>query len=319
MNAEAAEAVEARDEVSGAQLPAREASAAGASAAKKRKARPEAEAGKDTAVAAEAASGGDTPATAGADALPVAKRAKRKKAGVPQTKAAAKASGAAAVGRTVFVDGVPYVWNTAKIEDFFRDCGRIAEVRAPTWQDSGRLRGYAHVTFTDPAGRKKALALNGSTVGKRGRYLKIEAANEPDSTHATPSTDLEGKRRLFVKNLPYDATEAEIAALFLQCGEVREIRVPTSFGRCKGFAYVEFARSESLKTAFELEPPELRGRTLRLDVDSGSGPKGGFHFRAAAYGSGFGPDSGSSRGSRGRRGGRGGRGSKDGGDRLSLF
>merc|ERR1711971_927910 len=111
---------------------------------------------------------------------------------------------------TVFVDGVPYVWNVSKVEDHFSSCGEIKEVRAPTWQDSGRLRGFAHVTFVNKAGRDKALKMDGTQVDKKGRYLKIEIAKAPSAVQTPSVADVEGKRRLFVKNLPYDVTEKEI-------------------------------------------------------------------------------------------------------------
>lgn len=206
---------------------------------------------------------------------------------------------------TVFVDGVPYVWSVEKVKEYFSDCGVVREVRAPTWQDSGRLRGFAHVTFADQAGRNKALAMDGTKVDKKGRYLKIEAAKAPGEAKG-PTIDVEGKRRLFVKNLPYDATEKAIGEIFGKCGKIREVRVPTSFGRSKGFAYVEFARSEHLKAAIEMQPPpSLGGRTLRLDADVGTGPKAGFHYRPEAFESGFGPSRGGGKGKDGKGGGKG--------------
>mmetsp|Transcript_90139 Transcript_90139/g.149354 ORF Transcript_90139/g.149354 Transcript_90139/m.149354 type:complete len:348 (+) Transcript_90139:73-1116(+) len=224
-----------------------------------------------------------------------------------------------AVDCTIFVDGVPYAWTANKVEQFFEQCGTITEVRAPTWQDSGRLRGFAHVTFADKAAAKKGLAMDGCKVDKKGRFLKIEAAKAEASSG--PTVDLEGKRRLFVKNLPYDATEDEIGKLFSKCGKVREVRVPTSFGRSKGFAYVEFARSEFLKAAFDMKP-ELRGRVLRLDADSGSGPKAGFHYRPEAFDSSFAPSRKSGKGGQGKGGkssGKGKSGKGGGPKKLSLF
>merc|ERR1719160_155706 len=103
---------------------------------------------------------------------------------------------------------------------------------------------------------------------------------------------MKGARRLFVKNLPYEATEEQIGAIFERFGEVRQVRVVTSYGRSKGFAFVEFAKHEGLKAAVNARPlPELSGRELFLDVDQDSkGPKAGFHYRKDAYNSGFGPD-----------------------------
>ncbi|CAE7340051.1 ncl [Symbiodinium sp. CCMP2592] len=151
--------------------------------------------------------------------------------------------------------------------------------------------GYAHVVLGNGESKDKALALNGSKVGKKGRYLKIEPAKQPGEGKSAPAAeDLEGKRRLFVKNLPYSATEDDIAKLFVKCGKVVEIRIPHQAGRSKGFAYVEFAKAKGLQAAMLLDPaPSLQGRKLWLDADSGSGPKAGFHHRPEAFQSKFGP------------------------------
>ena len=44
----------------------------------------------------------------------------------------------------------------------------------PTFQDSGRCIGYAHVTFTDKGAYESAKALSGQKMG--GRYLDIKEA-----------------------------------------------------------------------------------------------------------------------------------------------
>eukprot|EP00931_Biecheleriopsis_adriatica_P080787 TRINITY_DN54139_c0_g1_i1.p1 TRINITY_DN54139_c0_g1~~TRINITY_DN54139_c0_g1_i1.p1 ORF type:complete len:334 (-),score=105.23 TRINITY_DN54139_c0_g1_i1:43-1044(-) len=196
--------------------------------------------------------------------------------------------GAGNVASTVFVDGVPYDWSLDQLKEFFvQKCGDVSDVRAPTWQDSGRLRGFCHVSFATSKAKDKALALDGTKVGKKGRYLKIEAAKDPSQGNTVKAEDIEGKRRLFVKNLPYDATEQDISALFKQCGKVIDIRIPHHAGRSKGFAYVEFAKSQGLRAAMEMTPaPSLNGRTLKLDADAGSGPKAGFHHRPEAFKSG---------------------------------
>eukprot|EP00435_Cladocopium_sp_Y103_P015281 s4007_g3.t1 len=263
---------------------------AAAGKAKKRKAG--AEATEASASKPEAAAGKAKKRQAGAEATEAtASKPEAGKSGSQKSKAQVDSAKDAATGadQTVFVDGVPYDWTLERIKEFFATkCGGIKEVRAPTWQDSGRLRGYAHVAFNDAESMKKALQLNGTKVGKKGRYLKIDPAKKPAEGKSVTKEEIEGKRRLFVKNLPYDASEDDIAKLFAKCGKVVEIRIPHASGRSKGFAYVEFAKSQGLKAAMELEPaPSLQGRTLHLDADSGTGPKAGFHHRPDAFQSKF--------------------------------
>ncbi|CAL1126635.1 unnamed protein product [Cladocopium goreaui] len=270
---------------------------AAAGKAKKRKAG--AEATEASASKPEAAAGKAKKRKAGAEATEATASKPEAEtwhgtSGSKKSKAQVDSAKDAATGadRTVFVDGVPYDWTLERIKEFFATkCGGIVEVRAPTWQDSGRLRGYAHVAFSDAESMKKALHLNGTKVGKKGRYLKIDPAKKPEGQGGGKSVtkeEIEGKRRLFVKNLPYDASEDDIAKLFAKCGKVVEIRIPHASGRSKGFAYVEFAKAQGLKAAMDLEPvPSLQGRKLHLDADSGTGPKAGFHHRPDAFQSKF--------------------------------
>ena len=77
---------------------------------------------------------------------------------------------------------------------------------------------------------------------------------------------------MFVKNLPFAATEDSIYELF---GDgVKSVRLPTDreTGRVKGFGYVEFNSVESLESAVK-ETWELDGRSLTVDK-AGNKPSG---------------------------------------------
>ena len=65
---------------------------------------------------------------------------------------------------TVYVDGLPFDWDESKISGFFSNCGVIVRVKAPTWHDSGRLKGYALIEFKTEAGLEAALQLDKAKV-----------------------------------------------------------------------------------------------------------------------------------------------------------
>jgi cold-inducible RNA-binding protein len=91
--------------------------------------------------------------------------------------------------------------------------------------------------------------------------------------------------RLFVGNLPYDATEAELRAHFGTVGPLSHVFLPTDreTGRPRGFAFVEFA-DPSMATAAvaQLNNQPFRGRTLSVSEarareggpGGGGGPRG---------------------------------------------
>ncbi len=129
--------------------------------------------------------------------------------------------------------------------------------------------------------------------------------------------------RLFVGNLPFDTTEAQIKQLI--AGEnrtVRSVKIITDkdTGRSRGFAFVDLDSDEEAKAAIaELNGKDFGGRPLKVneaEERGGAGGKfgGGGGFRSTPHGkdtqqrSGFGmrgPAQNMPRGSQ-RGGGRGG-------------
>jgi len=118
--------------------------------------------------------------------------------------------------------------------------------------------------------------------------------------------------KLYVGNLPYDATEDELRTLFTQAGDVQTVTLPTDrdTGRPRGFGFVEMASEEMARKAITM----LNGRTLRdrelkvnesqprEDRRGGGGSGGGY----SGGGGGF-------SGGRSRSGGGGGGGGYSGG------
>ena len=80
---------------------------------------------------------------------------------------------------------------------------------------------------------------------------------------------------MFVKNLPFRATEDSIWGLFGD--DVKNVRLPTDreTGRVKGFGYVEFNSVGSLEAAVG-KCWELEGRELTVDK-AGNKPSGKFN------------------------------------------
>lgn len=82
----------------------------------------------------------------------------------------------------VFASGLPYTASEDDIKKFFSGCGDIVEIRAPRYQDTGRLRGYAHVDFATKAGQQEALKKDGRYLNDR--FITVEGAKEPGHSAA---------------------------------------------------------------------------------------------------------------------------------------
>jgi RNA recognition motif-containing protein len=107
-------------------------------------------------------------------------------------------------------------------------------------------------------------------------------------------------KNLFVGNMSFQSTEADLRALFEPYGQVTRIHIVNDreTGQPRGFAFVEMANDEqAAKAMAELNGRELGGRALRVNEASPRPERGG-------PGSGPGPRGGGGRGSGGR--GRGG-------------
>ncbi|EED96412.1 predicted protein, partial [Thalassiosira pseudonana CCMP1335] len=178
---------------------------------------------------------------------------------------------------TVFIEGLPFTSSEEAL-------------RLPTWQDSGRLRGFGHVVFGSLETRNRALSgdVNGKELG--GRYVTVKEANSPKAGTTAGSAigrkardQPEGCRTVHVRNLPYDASEEQILESFRVCGKILEggVRIARNHinGQSKGFGYVEYKNAEGAYAAVQKASKpfglNVSGRPVFVDYDEGS-MKGSF-------------------------------------------
>jgi len=95
--------------------------------------------------------------------------------------------------------------------------------------------------------------------------------------------------RIYVGNLPYEATADELRELFAAHGEVKEVYTPTDreTGRSRGFAFVEMPSDDEGRAAMEaLDGTEVGGRTLKINEArprEGGGGGGGYSGGGSYY------------------------------------
>lgn len=120
-------------------------------------------------------------------------------------------------------------------------------------------------------------------------------------------------RKLFVGNLPYDSTEADLQEVFARVGTVDTVTImkDNMTGRPRGFGFVEMSTDEeAAKAAEELNETDFGGRKLTVN-EARPRPQGG---GGGGFGGGGGYGGGGGGGRRpGGGGGRGGRGGGGGG------
>ena len=78
----------------------------------------------------------------------------------------------------VFVGNINYKCTENDLKKFFKDCGKVVEVRIAKKPD-GKLKGFAHVDFETKEAMEKAVEKNGKEL--QGRPLKIDQSTSGNS------------------------------------------------------------------------------------------------------------------------------------------
>jgi|SRR5579883_2300167 RNA recognition motif-containing protein len=84
---------------------------------------------------------------------------------------------------------------------------------------------------------------------------------------------------IYVGNLSYDVTEADLNEVFAEYGTVKRVQVPTDreTGRMRGFAFVEMGSDAEETAAIEaLDGAEWMGRSLKVNKARPKESKGSF-------------------------------------------
>ena len=84
--------------------------------------------------------------------------------------------------------------------------------------------------------------------------------------------------KLYVGNLPYEATESDLQTLFETSGQVASINIvrDRATGQARGFAFVEMSDTESARKAInDLDKHQYGGRSLNVSEAKPMTPRGG--------------------------------------------
>jgi RNA recognition motif-containing protein len=191
--------------------------------------------------------------------------------------------------RKLFVAGLPESITEDVLRELFEATGgTVVNVSLPKDRATGRPRGFGFVTLSSAEEAHAARqSLDGSL--QAGRAISVRPfqseppkRGEPRSEAAGPSQAPAEDRTLYVGNLPYDTTQAEVEALFAEngAGPVVRIHLPTGpDGRLRGFGFVTLSSAESANSAIvALREVEVRGRRLMINIAhprERGGPGGG--------------------------------------------
>ena len=177
--------------------------------------------------------------------------------------------------RTVFVGNLPSSTSKQELKRHFADCGSIESVRVRSFKkhehkrrtnsrdatykselNPGSIFGYVQFESNDSI--ESAVGKSGSTLG--GNIIRVDSC--------TSTGTLDPSRTAFLGNVPRTATENAVYTLFQEegIGKISTIRlVRDSYsGECRGFGFIMFEDSQTLKSALKLTEAILEGRPLRI-------------------------------------------------------
>ncbi len=203
--------------------------------------------------------------------------------------------------RKLFVAGLPDTFSEDVLRQLFEATGgSVAEVTLPRDRTTGRPRGFGFVTMATAEEASAAReALHGSFQGGRSISVRPFESDPPRREGGPPGPggprssgggggggggggiEADKERKLYVGNLPYDATSAEVEAAITAtgAGPVHRVILPSDGeGKNRGYGFIQFSSAEAAKAALDvLRGAELRGRVLRIlpAHDKGERPPGG--------------------------------------------
>jgi len=175
----------------------------------------------------------------------------------------------AAPGCRLFVGGISRDSTEDELRSKFKEHGKITDF-AIMKDENGNNRGFGFVTFEDKKMADAAIAaLDGQKI--KGRRIGVRDADAPKEDK--PRRKKVDGARLYVGNLPFKASNDDLAALFTDdCDTVHVEWATDRNGRRKAFAFVTIKPEEKAsEIVSKLNGSEMLGRTLKVDLSKPSG------------------------------------------------
>lgn len=149
----------------------------------------------------------------------------------------------------------------------------IVRINMPLAKNDGKQiknKGFVYMDLATEELRDKVIGLSESELN--GRKLLIKDAKNfkgrPDKNDPVANSKNPPSRILFVGNLSFDTTDEQLQKHFQHCGEIKRIRMATfeDTGKCKGFAFLDFANEEScIKAMKDKSTYKMAQRPLRME------------------------------------------------------
>ena len=171
---------------------------------------------------------------------------------------------------SIWIGNLPFSATKAMLTDFFtsnsqppisKDSITRIHIPAPANAKATRTsikplcKGFAYVDFADFPSFTAALALSETPMAGRNTLIKdaksFEGRPAEHVAKQESGTNKIVSRRVFVGNLGFDVTVADLEGLFAKCGTIEHVHMATfeDSGKCKGFAWITFTDEYAAQAA----------------------------------------------------------------------
>lgn len=162
--------------------------------------------------------------------------------------------------KRIYVGNLPTPTAEHELSSLFERVGRVVSVHIMRDRDTGRAKGFGFVEMGDGEAEQAIQQLNGADL--HGSTLSVTEARPRSESSAGRGIS---SSRLFVGNLPYEATAAELKELFSSVGPVAFVSLPVEreSGKPRGFAFVDFSdRAHAEEAVRRFHQQLFNGRAL---------------------------------------------------------
>ncbi|KAH8675780.1 hypothetical protein BX600DRAFT_453557 [Xylariales sp. PMI_506] len=199
----------------------------------------------------------------------------RTEGNVPPSSLQESSTGRSESATDVFVHNLAFDATEEYLREAFTKYGEIKSVHVAK-NERGLSRGFGFVSFVDPKACDDAIEQCHQTFWF-GRRISVyrrkydNPLNGPSKEEAIKPKN-QPTRYLFIGNIPYSASDADLNNLFRTVDNVLAVRIAVdrTTGWPRGFAHADFTDVESAKAALEkLGNVTLGKRRLRIDYAQG--------------------------------------------------
>jgi RNA recognition motif-containing protein len=149
-----------------------------------------------------------------------------------------------------------------ELRDLFERAGRVVSVHIMVDRDTGRSKGFGFVEMGREEAEQAIRQLNRADLNDHTLSV-TEARPRPESAADRGLPPVQ----LFVGHLPYEATAAELRALFSAAGLVSTVSLPIDreSGKPRGFAFIAFPdRAQAQEAVRRFHNQLFKGRTIAV-------------------------------------------------------